>query len=114
MQHLLLGMLAPALLALGAPVTLALQASGGATRRRLLRILHSRPAAVLCSPLVAWALFGGSMLALYLHAFYRISLDNTALHDALHVHFLFAGSLFFWPVLGVDPVPRRVPTAHGC
>ena len=107
-QHLFLGMVAPAMFALGAPVTLALQASGGATRRRLLRVLHSRPAAILCSPPVAWALFGGSMLALYLTPLYRLSLDNTVVHEAVHVHFLVAGSLFFWPVLGIDPLPRRL------
>lgn len=111
LQHLLLGMVAPALLALGAPLTLALQATRGAGRRRMLRVLHSRPAAVLCHPLVAWALFGGSMLAVYLTPLYRLSLHNTLVHEALHAHFLLAGSLFFWPVLGVDPVPRRLP--HG-
>lgn len=110
-QHLMLGMAAPALFALGAPVTLALQAGGTTARRRLLRVLHSRPAAVLCHPLVAWALFGGSMLALYLTPLYRLSLDNALVHEALHVHFLVAGSLFFWPVLGVDPLPHRLP--HG-
>lgn len=108
LQHLLLAMVAPALLALGGPVTLALQASGGAIRRLLLRGLHSRLAALVASPLVAWALFGGSMLALYLTPLYRLSLDNAAMHEALHLHFLLAGSLFFWPVLGVDPVPRRL------
>lgn len=110
-QHLLLGMVAPALFALGAPVTLALQAGGRTFRRGLLRALHSRPAAVVCSPLVAWSLFGGSMVALYLTPLYRLSLDNAVVHEALHVHFLVAGALFFWPVLGVDPVPRRLP--HG-
>jgi putative membrane protein len=92
-------------------VTLALQASTGSARRRMLRVLHSRPVAVLCSPLVAWALFGGSMLAVYLTPLYRISLDDAVVHEALHVHFLVTGSLFFWPVLGVDPLPRRLP--HG-
>ncbi|HET7486455.1 MAG TPA: cytochrome c oxidase assembly protein [Acidimicrobiales bacterium] len=110
-QHVLLGMAGPALLALGAPVTLALQASPPGRRRRLLRVLHSRPAAVACHPLVAWALFGGSMLALYLTPLYGFSLDHEAVHVAVHVHFLAAGCLFFWPVLGADPLPRRLP--HG-
>lgn len=110
-QHVLLGMAAPALLALGAPVTLALQTAGVPARRRLLRVLHSRPAAALCHPVLAWALFGGSMLALYLTPLYRLSVDHPVLHEAVHVHFLAAGCLFFWPVLGADPVPRRLP--HG-
>lgn len=110
-QHLLLGMVAPALFALAAPVTLALQAGGRFTRARILGVLHSRPAAVVAHPLAAWALFGGSMLALYLTPLYRLSLEHQWLHEALHVHFLAAGALFFWPVLGADPTPRRLP--HG-
>ena len=110
-QHLLLGMVAPALFALAAPVTLALQAGRPATRRRLLRVLHSRAARVLGHPLTGWSLFGGSMLALYLTPLYDRSLDSAWLHEALHVHFLMAGALFLWPVVGVDPVPRRLP--HG-
>ena len=110
-QHLLLGMAAPALFALAAPVTLALQASGRSTRARLLAVLHSRPAAVLAHPLTAWALFGGSMLALYLTPLYRRSVESAWVHEAVHLHFLAAGALFFWAVVGVDPAPRRLP--HG-
>ncbi|MGH9281338.1 MAG: cytochrome c oxidase assembly protein [Acidimicrobiales bacterium] len=110
-QHLLLGMVAPALFALATPVTLALQSGRRPLRSRLLRVLHSRPAGVLTHPLTAWALFGGSMLALYLTPLYRLSLDHLWLHELLHVHFLAAGALFFWPVVGADPMPRRL--AHG-
>ena len=110
-QHVLLGMAAPALLALGAPVTLALQSCRGSLRSRLLRLLHGRAAGLVTHPLVAWALFGGSMLALYLTPLYRVSLSNGLVHELVHLHFLLAGALFFWPVLGVDPVPRRLP--HG-
>lgn len=110
-QHLLLGMVAPALFALSAPVTLALQAGGRSTRRRMLAVLHSRPAAMIAHPLTAWAVFGGSLLALYLTPLYRLSLESAWLHELLHVHFLVAGALFFWPVLGADPAPRGLP--HG-
>ncbi|HVM01965.1 MAG TPA: cytochrome c oxidase assembly protein, partial [Acidimicrobiales bacterium] len=86
-------------------------AGGGCGGRRLRRALHSRPAAVAGQPLTGWALFGGSMLALYLTPLYRLSLEREWLHEALHVHFLAAGALFLWPIVGVDPVPRRLP--HG-
>lgn len=108
-QHLLLGMVAPVLLALGAPVTLALQSSGGVTRRRLLRLLHSPAVGALTHPLTAWALFGGSMFALYFTSLYAETLHDTALHDAVHLHFVVAGCLFFWPVVGLDPTPHRLP-----
>jgi putative copper resistance protein D len=108
-QHLLLGMLAPVLLALGAPVTLALQASGRTSRRRLLRILHSRAASVITHPVTTWALFGTSMFVLYFTGLYADTLHNTALHDLVHLHFVAVGCLFFWPVVGIDPTPHRLP-----
>ncbi len=108
-QHLLLGMVAPVLLALGAPITLALQSSGRDTRRRLLRALHSPVVSVMTHPLTAWALFGGSMFVLYFTSLYARTLHNAALHDAVHMHFVLAGCLFFWPVVGLDPTPHRLP-----
>jgi putative membrane protein len=54
-QHLLLGMAGPALLALSAPVTLALRTAPRRARRVLLKVLHSRPAAFLTAPAVAVA-----------------------------------------------------------
>jgi putative membrane protein len=108
-QHLLLGMLAPVLLALGAPMTLALQAGRRTTQRRLLEALHSRPVRVITHPLSAWMLFGGSMFALYFTKLYADTLQNAALHDLVHLHFVVVGCLFFWPVVGLDPVPHRLP-----
>jgi putative membrane protein len=108
-QHLLLGMLAPILLALGAPVTLALQSSKRELRARLIKILHSRPVAVITHPVTAWSLFGGSMFALYFTPLYAATLRSTALHDLTHLVFVTAGCLFFWPVVGIDPMPHRMP-----
>jgi putative copper resistance protein D len=108
-QHLLLGMLGPLLLALGAPVTLALQASGRRTQRRLLWVLHSRPAHALTHPIVAWLLFGGSMFALYFTGLYAASVRSPGFHDLVHLHFVIVGCLFMWPIAGVDPMPHRLP-----
>jgi putative copper resistance protein D len=108
-EHLLLGMLAPLLLALGAPVTLGLQASNRRTRRTLLQILHSRPVSALTHPVTAWALFGGSLFALYFTTLYRDTLHNVPLHDLVHLHFVAVGCLFFWPLVGIDPIPHRLP-----
>jgi putative copper resistance protein D len=110
-QHLLLGMLAPLLLALGAPVTLALQASSRVSKRRALRVLHSAPAAVVTHPVVAWCLFAGSLVGLYLTPLYRASVQHAWLHELVHLHFLAAGCLFYWPVVGSDPSRWRLP--HG-
>jgi putative membrane protein len=108
-QHLLLGMLAPALLALGAPVTLAIQASHRPMQRRLVAVVHSRPMAVLTHPLMTWALFGGSMVVLYFTPLYNLSVDHPLVHALVHIHFLVTGILFFWPVVGLDPSRWRLP-----
>ena len=108
-QHVLLSMVAPPLLALGAPVTLALQASGRVTHRRLLRVLHSRPVAAITHPLVGWVVLSASMFALYLSSLYSYSLRHPAVHDLIHLHFVLAGLLFFWPVVGLDPSRWRLP-----
>ncbi len=107
MQHLLLMNLAPPLLAMGAPITLALQSSKRSTTTRLLRVLHSRPARVLTHPVVAATLTVVTMYAYFLTPLYRLSLEHPLLHYYFHVHFLVAGCLFWWPIVGTDVLPRR-------
>jgi putative membrane protein len=108
-QHLLLGMAAPVLLALGAPVTLALQSSRRELRAHLIKILHSPPVRVLTHPVTAWAAFGGSMFALYFTGLYATTVRSVPLHDLTHLVFALSGCLFFWPVVGLDPLPHRLP-----
>ena len=107
-QHMLLSMGAPIFLALGAPVTLALRTLPPRGRSVLLALLHARLIRVLTFPLIPWLLFVGSPFALYFSGWYPATLDNRLLHELLHAHFLAVGCLFFWPLVGVDPVPGRV------
>ena len=107
-QHMVLGMLVPLALALGAPVTLALRTLPTAPRRWLLAVLHSRVVRVLSVPPLTFALFVLSPWALYLTSWYDATLTSPYLHEALHLHFVAVGALFLWPVVGVDPVPGRV------
>ncbi len=107
-QHMVLSMVTPVFLALGAPVTLALRTLPRGGRKVLLAILHSRVAAVLSFPPVTFTLFVASPWVLYFSGWYEATLRSPVLHDVLHVHFLVVGCLFFWPLLGLDPVPGRV------
>lgn len=107
-QHMVLSMVAPIFLALGAPVTLALRSLRQGPRRMLLAILHCRVAAVIASPPVAFTVFIVSPWALYFSGWYPATLESAALHELLHLHFLLVGCLFFWPLLGLDPMPGRV------
>jgi cytochrome c oxidase assembly factor CtaG len=107
-QHMLLSMVVPLFLALGAPVTLALRTLPAAPRRWLLAVLHSRLARVLSFPPLAFLLYVVSPWALYFTGWYDASLRSAYVHEAMHVHLVLVGTLFFWPLVGVDPVPGRV------
>jgi cytochrome c oxidase assembly factor CtaG len=107
-QHMLLAMVAPVFLALGAPVTLALRTLPARPRATLLSVLHSRFARVVSFPAIPWVLFIGSPFALYFSGWYPATITSPTLHDLLHLHFVLVGSFFFWPIIGVDPVPGRV------
>jgi putative membrane protein len=108
-QHMLLAMIAPIFLALGAPITLALRTSPRRVRSVLLAVLHSRVAKLVTFPLIGWGLYVASPFALYFTGWYPATLDNQVLHELLHLHFVLVGSLFFWPMVGIDPIPGRQP-----
>ncbi len=107
-QHMVLSMVVPLFLALGAPVTLLLRTLPAAPRRLLLRLLHSRLAAVLSFAPLTFLLFVVSPWALYFTSWYDATLHNGLVHELMHVHLVVVGSLFFWPLVGTDPVPGRV------
>jgi cytochrome c oxidase assembly factor CtaG len=107
-QHMVLSMLVPLALALGAPVTLALRTLPATPRRWLLAVLHSPVARVLSFPPLTFGLYIVSPWALYFSGWYRASLESTFVHEAMHVHLVMVGALFFWPLMGIDPVPGRV------
>jgi len=108
-QHMVLSMVAPIFLALGAPVTLALRTLPARPRRWLRTALHSLPAKILINPLIGFALVYGTPFVLYDTGLYQASLQHDWLHNLLHVHFVLAGCIFFWPIIGIDPVPNRLP-----
>ena len=108
-QHMVLSMVGPIFLALGAPITLALRTLHGPPRRSLLRLLHSRVVRVVTFPLIAFGLFIVNPFALYFTGLYRATLEHAWLHELVHVHFIVTGCLFFWPLLGLDPLPNRWP-----
>ena len=98
-QHLLLGVVAPLLLAAGAPVRLALAAS---RRRAWVRALHRLP----LRPAVGWAAFTAVMLATHFTGLYELAVRDPFVHALEHLAYLSAGLLFWAPLLAVDPLPR--------
>ncbi|MET0455650.1 MAG: cytochrome c oxidase assembly protein [Mycobacterium sp.] len=114
--HMLLSMLVPVLLVLGAPVTLALRALPAAgradppgAREWLLAALHSRVSRLLTNPIVATVIFVAGFYGLYFGGIFDVAVDSHAAHVAMNLHFLLTGYLFYWVVIGVDPTPRPIP-----
>ncbi|WP_235926661.1 cytochrome c oxidase assembly protein [Actinokineospora pegani] len=114
--HMMLSMLAPVLLVLGAPVTLALRALPVAGRDNppgprewLLAAVHSPVSRLLTNPFVALVLFVGSFYGLYLSGLFDSALEQHWAHLLMNAHFLLVGYVFYWPVIGVDPAPNRLP-----
>lgn len=106
LQHLLITTVAAPLLVAGAPLSLALQATHGPTRRRLADVIRSRPVRWLTSPPVAFAALGAAMLATHLTGFYDAALRAPVLHAAEHLLYVVTGVLFWLPLVGVNPVPQ--------
>jgi putative copper resistance protein D len=116
-SHMMLNMLAPILLVLGGAVTLALRALPAAgkdnppgPREWIVAFVHSPLARVLTHPVVALVLFVGSYYVLYFSGLFDSALDLHWAHLAMNAHFLLAGYVFYWPVIGIDPTPRRLPS----
>lgn len=112
-QHMVLVMVAPVFLTLGAPVTLALRAlpvrtDGSRGPREWLRALvESKFVGWLAHPIVAAVNFSGSLVVFYFTPIFEFALSNHAGHLWMVAHFTLAGYFFANALVGIDPGPRR-------
>ena len=114
-EHMLLAMIIPILLVLGAPVTLAVRAlparhdgsRGG--REWLLALVGSRWAQFFAHPIVAAINFSGSLWLFYYTGLFHLALTTHPGHLAMILHFTLAGYLFANAIIGIDPGPSRPP-----
>jgi putative membrane protein len=103
-QHLLLMVVAPPLLALGAPSTLLLQTASRRVKVRWVAVLRSRPFAVLTHPISVWLLYFGVMFVFFLTSLINTAMHDMALMDVMNLAFLLGGCLYWWPMVGPDPI----------
>jgi len=113
-QHMVISMLSPILILLGAPITLALRALPVAAtrghkgpRELLLMFLHSHYMRIITHPAFTIPLFIASLYALYFTPIFDFLMGSKTGHIAMMCHFLAVGLVFFWPIMGVDPGPNR-------
>ena len=108
-QNIVLLMITPMFLALGAPLTLLRDTLPRLARQRASRILHSRAARLLTFPLVMTAMLIAPLYLVYLTPLYEASLRSAAVGAAVGVGLVIAGFLYFWTRLRLDPTPRTDP-----
>jgi len=112
LQHMTLTMLAPILLVLGAPATLALRVlrpSHGherGPREWLVWFLHSWITRILTNPFYVFVVYVLGLYGLYLTPAFGWLMGSHVGHIVMQAHFLLSGYLFYWVVIGIDPRPR--------
>ena len=114
--HMVIGMIAPIGLVLGAPITLALRTlpqgrnpQERGVRGSLIVVLHSKVGIIFTNPIIALIIFDGSLFALYFTDLFSVLMSTHVGHLFMTLHFLVAGYIFFSVIIGVDPNPRKIP-----
>jgi cytochrome c oxidase assembly factor CtaG len=108
-QHLILVLVAAPLIALAAPITQLLRAASPRVRNGiLLPVLHSTAISVLAHPVVAWLTFALVLWGSHFSPLFNAALEDPAAHDFEHGLYLASALVFWWPVVGLDPSPRRM------
>jgi putative copper resistance protein D len=113
-QHMVLSMIAPLLLVLGSPITLALRALPAAGARQpsgprewLLAVLQSPLSRFLTHPVTAFVIFISAPYMVYFSGLFQTAMQAHWAHELMHVHFVLAGYLFYESLIGRDPIPYR-------
>ncbi len=107
--HLLLGMLAPLLMALASPMALLLRTLPVAQARNLTRLLKSWPSRMYTHPVIASLLNIGGLWLLYTTPLYSLMHESMWIYVLIHFHIFVAGYLFTVSMIYIDPVSHRTP-----
>jgi putative copper resistance protein D len=78
-------------------------------REWILLAVHSWVARILANPIVAAVLFAGSLWAFYYSPLFRWATVDHIGHEWMIIHFVVVGYLFVQSLIGIDPVPYRLP-----
>jgi putative copper resistance protein D len=106
-QHLLLTLVGAPLILLGRPVSAARRSETG--RRLLPRMFRSPAAHAVTHPVVTWSLYAGVLWGTHFTPVYQAALESELVHALEHAAYVGAALLFWFPVIGADPSPRRLP-----
>jgi len=102
--HLMLVMLAPALLMAGRPLNLLLAATDGARRQRIERVLHGKVVSLLTAPPVALASYTVVIVGTHLTGLMDQIMRHTWAGQLEHLAYLLIGCQFFVVAIGNPPI----------
>ncbi|WP_207344900.1 cytochrome c oxidase assembly protein [Arthrobacter sp. E3] len=114
-EHMALMAIAPLFMALGSPISLALQAltprrdGSRGIREWILVLVHSKYSKVVTHPLFAAANFSGSLFLFYYSPAFNFAMVYHVGHELMIIHFTLAGYVFIQSMIGADPLPTRAP-----
>lgn len=112
-MHMMLAMVVPIFLVIGAPVSLMSRAIPARTdgsrggREILLAAAHSKYGAFWAHPVIAAVNFAGSLILFYFTDLFTLALTTHVGHLLMVVHFTLAGYMFTNALIGIDPGPTR-------
>lgn len=112
-EHMILSMIIPIFIVLGAPMTLLLRAVRARTdgslgmREWVLLLVHSKWAGFFSHPIVAGVNFALALLLFYYTPLFRWATYDHVGHMWMIAHFLIVGYLFAESLIGIDPLPKR-------
>jgi putative copper resistance protein D len=105
---LMLTMVAPPLLLLGAPLTLAFRASGKTKRAKLRAFYRSRAVAIVTFPVATWLTFAAATYIWQFTSLTDVAARNSAVRDVQQLTLLLVGLLFWLPAISADPLRWRL------
>ena len=111
LQHIVLWLVAPPLILLGAPLLLLVAVPRPRTARAFTAFAHSRAGLTLFAPLTAWLLYVFVLWGAHFSPLYELALEHPAIHVLEHALF-FGVSLLFWGTVvqaGYAPRPVSYP-----
>ncbi|MCD1286792.1 MULTISPECIES: cytochrome c oxidase assembly protein [unclassified Brevibacterium] len=112
-QHMLLVMVVPLPMVLGAPITMLMRGTAARTdgsrgiREWVLWLVHTPYLRFFANPIVASVNFAGSLIIFYYSGIMQYALETHIGHELMIMHFLGAGYLFGQALIGIDPGVKR-------
>jgi len=105
-QHIVLMLVAPPLVLLGAPLLLLITVPSPTVGRRIAAIAKRPVFHALFAPVTAWLLFVFALWGAHFSPLYEAALEHPALHIVEHLLFVAVAFLFWIPIAQAGYTPR--------